>query len=46
MTAENRPVGTKGPLTLVVLRTAVKVIPASPIKPQRAGMDTANASDY
>jgi hypothetical protein len=25
---------------------AVKVIPASRIKPQRAGMDVANASDY
>jgi hypothetical protein len=44
----------RAPLTLVAYSIAValafpravKVIPASRIKPQRAGMDVANASDY
>jgi len=44
----------RAPLTLMAYSIAValafpravKVIPASRIKPQRAGMDVANASDY
>jgi len=48
MTAENRPIGNKstGAPEVAALPTAVKVIPPSPIKPQRAGMDAATASDY